>query len=456
MLAAGAWMAVTRPENGTAAQRPDVVLLVLDALRADRLGMQRNGQPLTPYLDELAKESLVFSNAITQCSWTRPSMATLFTSLYMDAHQVYYDCAQKEPGKGSSDALPLSLDTLAELLKANGYRTAGLQTNGNLTQKLGFAQGFDSYEYLSNAPAGQLTDAALKTLDTLGGKGPRFLYVHYLDPHLPYTPPDSYRTLLGWPLVLSPEETATVTDFMPYFRDYLEYITGMQPAPKFPPLSETAHEAVRLLYDGEVRYNDDEVRRLMASLRKRLPNALVIVTADHGEHLWDHKFVSHVMTLYDTLTRVPLIVNGPGVAPGRTDKPVGLVDLMPSIAERAGIPAAPWWQGRSIFGDIPADRVLFSHTEANSPRYNLSLEMAQQGTLKLIMNRKKENADELYDLATDPGELNNIIDQRPEDAEKFRKLINTHRLANIKARRSAQEKVVLDAETLKHQRDLGY
>ncbi len=456
LLGAGAWLALSGPGDRGAADRPDVVLLVLDALRADRPGMERNGQPLMPYLEELKKESLVFTNAVTQCSWTRPSMATMFTSLHAAAHQVYFDSVQQESGKTFAAALPQQLETLAEYLKANGYRTAGVQTNGNLKRELGFAQGFDHYDFFHDAPAAQITDAAIKTMGTLGDQGPRFLYVHYIDPHLPYVPPEAYRAMLGWPLKITPEETATVTDFMGYFQDYIEFITGLKPVPAYPQLSEEGREAVRLLYDAEVRFNDDQVRRLMAEVRTKWPKAIVIVTADHGEHLWDHQFLSHAMTLYDELTRVPFIVSGPGLAPGRTDAPVGLVDLMPSIAEKAGTPPQPWWQGRSVFGDIPKDRVLFSYTQSNSPRYNIHLEMAQQGSLKLIVNRKKENADELYDLSADPHELKNIIGQHPAEAERFRKLIDAHRLANEKARRSAREQVVLDAETLEQQRKLGY
>ncbi len=456
LLSAGAWLALTRPKDRDAAQRPDVVLLVLDALRADRLGAQRNGQPLTPFLDEFGKTSLVFTNAIAQSSWTRPSMATLFTSLHVDAHQVYYDSPQDETGKTRADVLSEKLDTLAEYLKANGYRTAGVQTNGNLKRELGFAQGFDSYEYFPDAPAAQITDAAIKSLGTMGDRGPRFLYVHYIDPHLPYVPPEFYRTLLGWPLKITPEETAIVTDFMGYFNDYLEFVTGLQPAPKYPQLSEEGREAVRLLYDGEVRYTDDEVRRLLGAVRAQWPKALIIITADHGEHLWEHKSLSHSTTLYDELTRVPLIVNAPGLDPGRTGKPVGLVDLMPSIAERLGTAPQPWWQGRSIFGEIPGDRVLFSHTEGTAPKYNISLEMAQQGALKLIVNHKREDADELYDLAADPHEHDNLAGQRPDDAGKLRKLISAHRQIDEKARRSAQEQTVLDPETIEQQRSLGY
>lgn len=456
LLAAGAWLALARPAGGRAADRPDVVLLVIDALRADRLGAQRNGQPLTPYLDALAKESLVFTNAISQCSWTRPSMATVLTSLHMDAHQVDYDRPGKDAGKPTACALSSQLETLAEYLKAGGYATAAVQTNGNLTRELGFAQGFDRYDYYADAPAGQITDAALKTVNTMGATGPRFLYVHYIDPHIPYVPPQSHRTLLGWPLKITPEETATVTDFMGYFDDYLDFVTGLHPAPKYPQLSEEGREAVRLLYDAEVRYNDDEVRRLMEAVRAKWPKAIIIVTADHGEHFWEHRFIGHVMTLYDELTRVPLMVSAPGLAPGRTDKPVGLVDLMPSIAARVGTAPRPWWQGRSIFGEIPADRVLYSKTVTKSPRFDISLEMAQQGPLKLILNHRRENADELYDLAADPHELVNLAGQRPEEVERFRKLLDAHRLANEKARRSAQEQVVLDAETIEQQRRLGY
>ncbi len=129
---------------------------------------------------------------------------------------------------------------------------------------------------------------------------------------------------------------------------------------------------------------------------------------------------------------------------------------MPSIAEKVGTAPEPWWQGRSIFGDIPADRLRFSQTRTNSPRYNIWLEMAQQGALKFIQNHTHENADELYDLAADPHEQNNLAGQHPDDVGKFRKAISAHRIVNEKARRTAQEKVVLDAETLEQQRKLGY
>ena len=171
------------PDTTARQKRPNIVLIVMDAFRQDRLGAQRNGIPLTPYLDAQRSKAAVFSNAVTTCTWTRPAMASLFTSLYLDAHQVIFN--EPVPGEsGLSDALAPSLPIISSVLKAAGYHTVGIQANGNLFPEFGFNRGFDVYRTALDAKGTLLTDWAMEELN--GSPEPFFFYVHYMDPHLPY------------------------------------------------------------------------------------------------------------------------------------------------------------------------------------------------------------------------------------------------------------------------------
>ncbi len=461
LLMLGGWLGMRGPAapaehsvtKGTG-PRPNVVLIVVDALRADRVGASRNGQPLTPFLDEFSRAAAVFEHAVTACTWTRPSIASLFTSLHVDTHQVYFDNNPDTPEHPTADALSKDLETAAEFLREQGYRTAGVQTNGNLKPLFGFDQGFDTYEYLADAPGAAITNMALNTLETLSG--PFFMYVHYIDPHLPYIPPDTYRKLLGWPPAISPEEMAIVTDgFIEYLWDYMNAATGRK-STSYTPLSDEAKEAVRLLYDAEVRYADDEMRRFVSELQSRFPDTYIIITADHGEELWDHNYLGHGLAMYEETLRVPLIIAGPGIAPGRFPQTVSLVDLLPTMATWLQLPPRPFWQGRDVFAPPPeTPRPFFSYTEGPWPGWNTKKEMVLVGNEKLIANRINDTV-ELFDVIQDPPEQHNFSKDRPEQVKAFLKLLDEHRDRNIRARQSVRTRTVVDAETLEQQRILGY
>ena len=182
-----------------AAASPNVLLIVVDTLRADRIDAARNGVPVMPKISAWAKESWNYQYCVTPSTWTKPSMVSMFTSLYPEVHRVLFGVhdtiVADQPAE--SDAIPDSLMTLATYLKSSGYQTAAIQTNPNLGENFGFHQGFDTY-FFSPYPAftgDKVTKKALVTLDEL--KPPFFFYVHYMDPHAPYNPPEPHRTAFG-------------------------------------------------------------------------------------------------------------------------------------------------------------------------------------------------------------------------------------------------------------------
>ena len=233
--------------SANAATKKNVVFVLIDALRADQIEGTRNGVPLMPYLNGLS--AVRFKNATSPASWTLPAMASLFTSQYVDTHGVF----------AQGTALPANLQSMAAWFKQAGYSTVGIQTNGNLSAQRGFGQGFDQYDAIIDGFAENVTAHTLA--DTQSLTQPFFLYTHYLDPHMPYIPPQSYRALLGYPApTLPPAEQAIAEDFIPYFWDHLDYVMGVKPAPTYPDLSPVGRDSVRALYDAEARYTDDQVR----------------------------------------------------------------------------------------------------------------------------------------------------------------------------------------------------
>ncbi len=464
-LGAGWYLYATRP--GTAGEAPkagvasvpapegmpNVLLVIIDAMRADRLGASRNGQPLTPFLDSLAAEGAHFPHTLAQCTWTRPSMASLFTSTRVGVHQVYYGNDPSRPNAVTGDALSKEFETMAEYFKAAGFSTAGAQSNPNLIKDFQFEQGFDQYEFINYAVAAQMTDLALRQLDAL--KPPFFLYAHYMEPHLTYAPPEEYKAMMGWPPAgLTDEERKIAEDFMDFFWDTCDTTTGLKPAREFPALSDTGKDAVRLLYDGEVRYADTEVKRLVETLRKRHPNTLIIVAADHGEQFWDHDGLGHGLTTYDAEARVPLIIAGPGIPQGTQKTVAALIDLLPTLSAKLGLPARPVWQGRDLFTP-GTDQMVFVKSLAPWPVWKVHSEAVRRGKYKLTVDVTREKS-ALFDVEADSGELHDLSAEFPAVVDLFKKALKEQEERNVKARRTEREVVELNPEIVEQLRDLGY
>jgi arylsulfatase A-like enzyme/predicted Zn-dependent protease len=349
-----------------------VILVTVDTLRADKIGCYGNGLVRTPTLDGLAARGVRFADCISQTPLTLPSHTTIMTGTLPPYHGV------RDNG---GFVVPDELQTLAESFKARGYETAAFVAAYVVDSKWGLDQGFDTYfdkfdlsrfERISlgevQRPANEVLDEALAWLDRKKD-GKFFAWIHLYDPHSPYEPPEPYR-------------------------------------------SEYAQNP----YLGEVAFTDSQLARLTsfidgAGLRDRL---FLVLAADHGESLGEHRESTHGFFVYQAALRVPLVVVTPfkplqGVVAGET---VGLVDVMPTICEMAGLPVPPAVQGRSLVPDLfrpgAAASGRLAYAETYYPRYHYGwseLRSVQDGRFKLIL----APVPELYDLEADPREQKNLV-----------------------------------------------
>ncbi len=330
---------------------PNVTVLLLDTLRADRLscyGYERaDGQPTSPFLDSMAAAGTRFDWCYSAAPWTRPSVASIFSGFYPSTHGAY------EPVR----ALPDWTVTIAEVFQNAGYRTAGFSANANISAMWGYHQGFQQFWCLDDKSLFEISAlgdvfrrvrAKLKiinpTLDEVnlvnsqvqpwldevgGGERPVFTYVQYMDPHFPYFPPED---LLN---ADKPDFYALVDQAKEPEARPLPYPLGVQQRP-----DASLMDGFSRLYDAEVRWLDNGLEKFVANLRAAGllgEDDWLIITSDHGEEFWEHEHWGHGQNLYHEVLRVPLIVIGPGVTAGKVvADPVSLVDLLPTLAEIPG------------------------------------------------------------------------------------------------------------------------
>lgn len=388
VAACGGRDAPTRP----AAPPPDVVLVVVDALRADRLGAAGYAKAITPNLDRLAGEGVLFTRAYAHATWTKPSIATLFTSVYPSEHGLVR-LGREEAGRFVTEKLPRAATTLAERFRAGGYQTLAVVNQVHLQEKLGFAQGFDRYEWRRGKSAFEL-NAILR--DALAGADarPLFAWVHYLDVHWPYNS--------RLPGKRAPELGATAMAHEP--PQGLEWVEAWHREH----YDEATAAALEARYDHEVAFVDAAIGELVEILaaRGRWRDTLLLVTSDHGESFGAHGPLMHGHLPYEEQLHVPLLLRlpeRPDRPTGRRAQPVGLVDVAPTLLDLAGLePGEPPMRGRSlrpaIEGAALDDRPVFAQTEGAWS--------VRRGDSKLIA--LETGGFELYDLAADPRERTNL------------------------------------------------
>ena len=349
------------------AEKPNIVLITLDSARADRMGFQGGKGGLTPSLDALARQSIVFEHAYAQSPSTVASHAALLTGTYPPYNHV------SEFGAGLAPSLPY----LPELLRAAGYRTAAFVGTLQLDPRQGFAPGFDRgfEKYDAGFRLPQMGESRYGTVERRGGevvaralawlqrpgKGPFFLWLELNDAHAPYQPPAGFAR------------------------------------------SGSA-------YNGEIKYADAQAGKLISALRARklYDGALIVVAGDHGESLGAHGEATHGVFLYDETIHVPLLVKLPQNRAGKAGPHVRLVDVAPTALEVAGIPVPPQMQGQSLLramrqagmGDAAYARSEFSREAFGWSR----LEAWRAGKYLYIRAPKPE----LYDLEGDPGATHNL------------------------------------------------
>jgi len=350
----------------------------MDTTRADALGCYGGTRGVSPHLDALARESLVFERARTVAPITLPAHASLLTGLYPLRHAV------RDNGLRP---LPPEARTLAELARERGYQTGAVVASPVLDPLFGLDQGFDAYvaagiraesTVYGSVPARTVVDRALDWLRKRDPARPFFLWVHLYDPHAPYDPPPEHRA------------------------------------------GRTGNE----LYYGEIAAMDAEIGRLLASLRSEgaLDSAAVVVTADHGEALGEHGEETHGVYCFETTLRVPLILRMPdGTRAGEREAgPVSLVDLFPTLATAMGVPAEGLGDidGTSLWRrPPPAARGLYFESCMGYLDFGWSL---LTGWVRDERKLLESPAPRAFDLGLDPGEEHDLLAAGALDPEPFR------------------------------------
>lgn len=322
--------------------RPNVLLVVVDTLRADALGVYGAGPEASPEIDALARGGVVFERAIAAAPWTAPSHAALFTSRYSREHSIGFE---------TGTTRLTGLTTLAQVFRAAGYSTAAFVSNIVLLRRYGWDLGFDRYDDELTAPEPNrpeivervAEDTARSALDWLARQGdePFFLWVHLQDPHGPYDPPEAFRERVR----ARPEPGEKPLPRLPGNR-------GRGGIPGYQALEGLdLPSQYRARYRGEVLYADHWVAEIVRAVEEHASGrgALVAVTSDHGESLGEGGYYFlHGFATTPELARVPLILRAPGLLPGRRAEPVSHVDVMPTLLELAGLEAPPGARGLAL------------------------------------------------------------------------------------------------------------
>ena len=378
---------VKRPRN--------VIIYLVDALRADHLGCYGYGKPVSPHIDAFAREATLFRHAVAQSSWTRPSVATILTGLLPRTHGVHR----------RRHALASQAVTLAEVLHDRGYRTAGFVTNGNVARAFGFAQGFETYRLLPHRHSA--LDVNARAAEWLAGgdrAAPFFLYLHTVEPHAPYNPPPAFRRRFA-PGVRGEELTG-----MHVFKLLREGKLAPTPA---------LRQDLLALYDGEIAANDvafGELRDLLVR-RGLWEDTMIVFLADHGEEFLDHGGWEHGKTLHAEMLDVPLIVRLPGAGSGRiVERQVQHADVVPTILAALGLAVPAGVEGRSFLAAIDGDGAPESEdAEAFSwlDEYGVRASSVTTPAWRFIAARAPVIGTNLYDRRADPGERRDLATDRP-------------------------------------------
>jgi arylsulfatase A-like enzyme len=390
----------------------NVLVITIDTLRADHLGCYGYSRPTSPRMDAFAGSAAVFEKVFCQSPETLPSHTSIFTGLYPRTHKAISHESIVEPG----------LNTLAEVLQAKGYTTGAIISSHVLDSRFGLDQGFATYLAVHyKYSERQRTEMQLREMDPTTiealtwlkdhAKSRFFLWIHWFHPHRAYDPPPRYRQQFAG-------------DYSGPALDQNEF--AMRAWQERLDLPERDIAYMRGLYDGEVAFTDVQVGRVLDGLASLgiLDNTLVVITADHGEILYEHEYYfGHDIALYDECTMVPLIIKVPGMdAVRRVPGLVQSIDIFPTVLEAVGVACPAGVEGRSLFplmrGEAQAStQNAFSETfpfpEKCPPRHAVRTE-----TAKLVWREEPtaEIVKEFYDLAADPGEKHDLYGRAPQAA----------------------------------------
>ncbi|MHA1395732.1 MAG: sulfatase [Promethearchaeota archaeon] len=437
--------------NSKTKDNSNIILIVIDALRADHLSCYGYKRQTSPHIDAFSKNGVIFKNCRAQASWTKPSVTSILTSLFPSMHHVNLFISK----------VPDELNTLQEILQKSGYITYAYVANAHLKSEFNFNQGFDFYDdylirdkvyyiALRNLPilkklTGRRFDCTDKDNIKLANKRILpwlekykdenfFIYIHYMDPHSPYSPISPYKHLFSYS--------------------------------KNDKISKDI-----ALYDEEIRFTDDYLGKLFEKLKQLgiYDKTMIIITADHGEAFGEHNDYEHGHTIYEEQLKVPLIIRFPRLIPKNKliENPVKSIDIMPSILDMLNISSDVEFEGSSFF-----PLICNNSREQNYDRYILVEEnfnndyilegLIYQNRWKYIFTEKTKLRDlktsgqeELFDLIDDPRELKNLIRNKSEIVKTMKSKLKFYR-NHCKKRSISSTNTKLDFKTKQQLKSLGY
>lgn len=477
----------------------NLIIYVLDALRADHLSCYGYTRETSPSIDAIADEGLVYENCFTVSTWTKPVGASILTGVYPPTHGV----------RTREDVFNTDIARLPEELSSDGFTTAGFSTMGNVSKSIGYGKGFDEYFDLYKDPeiiqkrqttdssseeleleeenkialprAEDLTDRLIEWTEDLNDDDEDFFaFCWSIEPHIPYDPPEGYRDF---------------TD--PSYTGPIDGSRECLPEVK----SEEDLEQLKSLYDGEIRYNDAQIGRMVDWLKENgmYNETLLVLLSDHGDAFKDHGRLTHGHLPYDELIRVPLIVKPPeslGIEPDRIKETVSVIDIFPTVLEMLGIEKteASHVQGQAIVGGSPRpdSAPVFSETrsrdiypafysvrtekrkymEVHPPKKNLGTifklarQLIDRGLIwdiirdpRYFLERyRHEDKRFLFDLESDPEEQHNLVKKQPREAEALEEALNEGLTfcGKVFEEREKGEGKDIDESVNKQLRELGY
>ena len=430
-------------------KKPGIILITIDTLRPDHLGCYGYSKNTSPNIDRFAQDALLFEKCLSHAPSTRMSFSSILTGFLPHETRVEEKLI-----------LPPGVNTIAEILHQQGYKTAAVISNYVLRKKKGFEQGFMIYddkmverEINRNLPertAEHTTTRAIQLLEQFH-KEPLFMWVHYQDPHGPYTPPRDFATLFR-NQSQKPRNVRLNTS-----------LSGRGGIPAYQAIEgNTDYHYYVSRYDGEIRFLDEHFKRLVQALKKFgfYDNSLLMLSSDHGEGMGEHDyFFAHSENLYNCLTHVPLILKYGNRLTGRRTDFVQHIDILPTILEFLGLKVDPRLRGSDLRQPQPPNREISA--EMRRPKgwggILVQFSLVLDG-LKLIYTPQKKQYD-LFDLNSDWAEVNNLINksnyaEKVKDLKLRLKRICTENFLKVQGIGGLQQKLTEDE--LKKLKSLGY
>ena len=471
-------------------QSPNVLWVVFDTMRADRMGVYGYDQPTTPFLDRWAEQALVFDRVVADGMWTIPSHTSMFTGLSVRQHGM----------GGPITRLDDSRETVAEILSKNGYKTALFSNNPLVGPPTNLSQGFETtrvpWEFVRELRCGldyfcerwgiappvswmdtgigsALTNELVARWLDRQSDAPVFVFVNYMEAHLPYLATKNYRRRF-----LPPAGVRRSYELRRHaYGEIADFLTFEANIDGYDRVLPSDREVLKRMYDASVRNLDARVEELIEIFQSRglLDNTLVVITADHGEHLETHDMWSHHFLLYDDLIHVPMIIRPPGgEEPRRIATVVQLSDLYPTVLH-AALGATEVDTGSdardllAIAQSDTCDRIAVAHTFGSRPEYVDRLLQSKEPRVRhlafaqtAVVNERfkymlsRDETQELYDTIVDPGELDNRAQASPRELLRLEEYLELWCQKTPEYVAPQDDSSVVDPEVMNLLQGLGY